>query len=778
MHPCPALAALPLTVSLLLLVLILLAVLAYAAVVIRRHLAQDRKHEELLSRLGILSTRLGQASLDAEDLAELAYEETARFLEADFFQLGVFAGHTYRTLLWIRDYQRHDNQTFDLGQPGEGIVGWVQASGQPLLVRDFVAERDSLPAQPAYDADNPPRSAVFVPLSFEGQVLGMLAIQSRRPAAFSQRELRLMQVLAAALAVRMALNGLHAEVQDHTIHVALLREISRQITTLKPMRELLASIVEVIAQALPGYTVRLYEGTTGHLLLRASSDPQEAPDTLALPLPDRLLTSRARHLTPAWLETGEGTESPGASGRVIIPLRAENHFLGTLDLQQARGDAIPLAHIELAETIAALLAMAILEARNFAQQQEESWVTTVLLEVARHAAQTGDTQAALEAVLRLTTLLAGVAWAILLQPDGDGGLHLGPSAGVRRELKGQHRELVIRPEEIGLSLHVRESETPLQVILPEHLAEHFKSRNALALALSDGQQLLGALLLEGQELTGRRGELLAGIAHQISLRLENARLVETVALQRSFEREMAMARSIQESFLPKQPPQAEGWEIGITWRLAREVGGDFYDFVPLEPGPDGPRWGIAIADVTDKGVPAALFMALSRTLLRSVAISRLDPGLTLTRLNDLIISDAQADMFVSVFYAVWEPATGRLAYANGGHNPPMVFEPGQHCTFLFEHELVLGIQPGVEYRTHSTTLHPGSLLLMYTDGITEAPDPNGELFGAQRLEALVLGSEDWAASSLAEQIANRVADFAAEPEVRDDLTAIILRRLP
>ncbi len=239
-----------------------------------------------------------------------------------------------------------------------------------------------------------------------------------------------------------------------------------------------------------------------------------------------------------------------------------------------------------------------------------------------------------------------------------------------------------------------------------------------------------------------------------------------------------MARGIQESFLPKSPPAADGWEVGITWLLAREVGGDFYDFIPLEPGPDGPRWGIAIADVAGKGVPAALFMALSRTLLRSVAISRLDPGLTLTRLNNLIISDARADMFVSVFYAVWEPSSGRLTYANGGHNAPMLFEPGSRCTFLAEHEIVLGIEQGVEYRTHSISMNPGSLLVLYTDGVTEAPDANGELFGAQRLEALILGSNDWCASALAEQIATRVSDFNAEPDLRDDLTAIILRRLP
>jgi sigma-B regulation protein RsbU (phosphoserine phosphatase) len=462
---------------------------------------------------------------------------------------------------------------------------------------------------------------------------------------------------------------------------------------------------------------------------------------------------------------------------LVIPLRAEEHLLGTLELQPREGEPLPAEHAELAETIGAQLALSMLEARNYAQQQEEAWVNTVLLEVARTAAQTGDSDIALQAVLRLATLLAGVSWAFLLLPDPEGMLRLGPAAGLPRHFRGQHEDLRVVPDQVGADSLGAESESPYRTSLPPHLAEHFESQDAVALRLSDGKRLLGVLLIEGQPLTGRRPALLAGIAHQISLRLENAQLIEAAAARRTFERELTMARGIQESFLPRHPPAAEGWQVGTTWRLAREVGGDFYDFIPLEPGPEGPRWGIAIADVADKGVPAALFMALSRTLLRSVAIHRLDPGLTLTRLNELIISDAQADMFVSIFYAVWEPGTGRISYANGGHNPPMVFEPGARCRFLADHELVLGVQAGIEYQTRSLTLPQGSLLVLYTDGVTEAPNDHGELFGAQRLEALILGSPDWSAQVLAETIASRVSDFSSEPELRDDLTAVILRRL-
>ena len=771
MMSAPALP-LPLAFALLVLLFMLAATVVWMARDARRRAQAERVGAREIEWLGELALRLGQVRLDPEELAEVAYEEAARFLDTDFFQLGVFEGTSYRTLVWIRDYERQDNRTFDLQLDSQGIVRWVRDTAQPLLVGDFAAERDTLPARPSYDSIDPPRSGLFVPLAIDGQALGVVAIQSRRPNAFGARDLRLLQVLAPVLTTSLALTSMHAEVRYRTLHMALVREISRQATTLKPIRDLLVGIVNLTAEALEGYTVRLFERVDDGLILRASSAPDEIQDGLQRPLPDWLASP-----PPGAPEVARLGGKPD-SGLLVVPLRAEGHLLGTLDLDHHAGEPVRPEHAELAETIGAQLALAMLEARNFAQQQEEAWVTTVLLEVARHAAQSGDTDVALQAVLRLVTLLAGVSWAILLLPDPDGSLHIGPTAGLQRQFKGEHQELRILPGQVGLDRPQLESETPYRTSLPTHLAEHFEAQEAVALSLSDGKHVLGVLLMEGQELPGRRPALLAGIAHQISLRLENARLIESAALQRSMERELSMARGIQESFLPRHPPTAEGWEIGTTWRLAREVGGDFYDFIPLEPGPDGPRWGIAIADVADKGVPAALFMALSRTMLRSVATSRVDPGLTLTRLNDLILSDAQADMFVSVFYAVWEPASGKVTYANGGHNAPMMFEQEARCSFLDEHEIVLGVQGGVDYRTHSVTLQPGSLLVLYTDGVTEATDDRGDFFGAQRLEALILGAADWNAQTLAETIASRVSDFCSETDLRDDLTAVILRRLP
>jgi sigma-B regulation protein RsbU (phosphoserine phosphatase) len=269
---------------------------------------------------------------------------------------------------------------------------------------------------------------------------------------------------------------------------------------------------------------------------------------------------------------------------------------------------------------------------------------------------------------------------------------------------------------------------------------------------------------------------MAGIANQISLRIENSRLIEEIAARRSLEHEITMARNIQQSFLPKYVPIYPGWEIGVAWQTARDVGGDFYDFIPLPAGPEGPRLGIVIADVAGKGVPAALFMAMCRTLLRSVAISRIDPGRTLERLNAILHTDTETDLFISLFYALWEPAAGKLSFANAGHNPPLLFTPEQPARIVGEHGMVLNVEQDAVYETHQLDCSADQMLLLYTDGVTEATNSDGELFDVHRLEHLVLGMDQWKAQQVVDRIAERVRLFTSEPELSDDLTAIAIKR--
>jgi serine phosphatase RsbU (regulator of sigma subunit)/transcriptional regulator with GAF, ATPase, and Fis domain len=758
------------------LILLVLGAILYRRYLTRREL-MERASE--LQELGEIGRAIASAPPEPDELAEVAYQEAARLLATDFFQLGVFEGDSYRTLIWVRDGERQENRVFALLEGQDGLVGWVRRNARPLLVRDFQAERDALPARPAHAAEDPPASGVFVPLLSGEESIGVMLIQSRKRRAFREHDVRLLMILANAVASALVLANLRTQLEFRTLQLVLIREISRRLASLQPLRELFTQVASLISEAIGYRYVRLYESVSGELVLRAATD-EAAPNLIedeAAAFAAEAASQGRTLLRPSATPSSEPDKLASAGhAEAAVPLRVEDRVLGVLLLCSESGRSIPPEQVALAETLAAYLAVAALEARNFASQQEEAWITTVLLEVARHAAKPGGADAALQAVLQLTTLLAGTPWAILLVPQTEGErLSVGLSSGLGRQAQDQIADLSLSPEEIGIGPPYS-GETPFAITLPESFGAALDTREATAVTLSDGRILLGVLLIGGQDLAGRRLSLLVGIAHQISLRLENTHLIEEAATRRSLERELATARQIQVSFLPSVLPAHPGWEVGTTWRVARDVGGDFYDFIPLTQGPDGPRVGMVIADVADKGVPAALFMALCRTLLRSAAISRTDPGITLARVNELIFADAKTDLFVSVFYAVWEPSTGRLAYANGGHNPPLLFEQERPARRLTEHGMVLGVSKDVTYQTHTLTLPRGSLLVLYTDGVTEAMDSDGQFFGLHRLENLVLGSADWHAQIVADTIAQRVSEFCPDADLPDDLTAVVLWR--
>jgi serine phosphatase RsbU (regulator of sigma subunit)/transcriptional regulator with GAF, ATPase, and Fis domain len=766
-------AANPPSALALVLSILLLLVLGGLILVLARVRSIRNEHVIELEAISEFQRTFARTPLEADELAEVAYEEAARFMPADYFQLGLFDHDSYRTVIWIKECNCVENQTFPLKDGSEGIVGWVRRSGQPLLVSDFEAEKERLPAQPAYSGNDPVSSALFVPLVAGEEVFGVIAVQSRRARAYRQHHLRLLAILGNAAAAALSMSGLQGQASFLSVQLALARRVAMQLTSLQPVPELMSQVAALMHETFGHHHIHIFEKVDEDLILRATSNPESAEAAQRIPIGVDLV---GQAVAEATILTRPNVGQSFAAA--ALPLKSEEHVLGAIELEAEPDHLLSPHHIQLAEMIAAQLTIAILEARNYAQQQEEAWVTTVLLEVARHAARPGDTDEALQAVLQLTTLLAGSAWAVLLLPCPQPEfLRVGPVAGLGRQHKAELEELRLPTSLFNLPLTDDDSLGPRRVRVPVGLANHVHhADSALALAVSDGISLLGILLLEDQELKGRRPALLSGIGRQVGLRLENTRLIEAAAVRRTLEREVAMARGIQESFLPRSVPSHPGWEMGTTWLVAREVGGDFYDFIPLAPGPDGPRWGIVIADVADKGVPAALVMALCRTLLRSVAISRIDPGITLTRLNELIIADTQTDLFVSVFYAVWEPGSGRLSYANGGHNPPLLFGASDTSRDLPEHGMLLGVEPDASYQTHSLTLAPESLLVLFTDGVTEAADPQGEFFGLDRLRRLILDRDDWRAQAVADSIASSVLAFSGESYLADDLTAVVLRR--
>src|SRR3712207_2133703 len=239
------------------------------------------------------------------------------------------------------------------------------------------------------------------------------------------------------------------------------------------------------------------------------------------------------------------------------------------------------------------------------------------------------------------------------------------------------------------------------------------------------------------------------------------------------EQELRVARSIQQASLPKEVPELEGWQISPFYRPAREVGGDFYDFFDLEDG----RIGVAVGDATGKGMPAALAVSATSSMLRAVAqaFGSSSPGEVLSRVNETLVARIPANMFVTCFYCILDPESASLRYANAGHDLPYVLRgSGGECEELRASGMPLGIMPGMEYEEKETILNSGEAALFYSDGLVEAHDPKGEMFGFPRLRGLI--AERGEESSLEDSLLEELHSFVGEGwEQEDDITLLMLR---
>lgn len=302
----------------------------------------------------------------------------------------------------------------------------------------------------------------------------------------------------------------------------------------------------------------------------------------------------------------------------------------------------------------------------------------------------------------------------------------------------------------------------------------------LAVPLVSQGELIGLLnlgpRLSQQEYSTDDHALLANLARQTAPALRVAQLVrQQQAEARARERidqELRVARLIQQTLLPKELPALAGWRLAAHYRPAREVGGDFYDFVPLPFG----RLGLVVGDVTDKGVPAALVMSGVRSLLRTAALRSDSPGDVLEHVNDQLVPDIPPNMFVTCLYAILNPANGVLRFANAGHDLPYR-QRGGEVAELRATGMPLGLMPGMRYEENEAQLEPGDRLLLYSDGLVEAHDPARQMFGFPRLRALLAGALVDRSRPLVDALLAELAVFTGSDwEQEDDITLVTLER--
>ncbi len=926
-----------------------------------------------LSTLAEAGLSILRAPLDVDVLCELAYEHASRVVDAHSFHLGLFDKDSFVLKLWVHNGQRMPPTTFP-GAQDTGIVGWMRTHQQPLLVRDFTTEMDKLPARPSYIADNPPRSAIFVPLVAGDTVVGSLSAQHPEPNRYSLNDLQSLGIIANQVASAIVNARLFQTVQRRAEQLAAIGDVSRAITAVLDLDDLLTRVVELIRERFGYYHVQVFlvEDESHRAVFRASSghnlnklwrqqrrsqhfgegiigwvaatgeyllandvsqepryiadDPRLLPDTrseLAVPLlvdgevvgvldvqsrqlnafgdedlfvltalanqvavaVDAAWSYRAQQeeawittvllqvaevvnrvetiddvlgavvrLVPmltgvlscgAWLKAEETQvfelaaafgflvpwEDPADRQRlrltpeqapalalveeamqpielamgdrsmlpdafwaavtgdqiVLLPLIVQNRSIGCLAVSLDSADTplrIRSKRLTMLNGIANQVTTAIESVRLNTAYQEEAWTSWALLEVSQAINTAESVDAMLEQVVRLAPLLAGVnRCAVLLYDDratefvvaheySGSGTPSGRFAGLRLRLG----DLPLLDLAVATRRLQRVDDTSASVLVPERWAQQVGSKTLLAIPLVTQDDVLGVLLVDDTRtshiVSQRREDILTGIARQVALALDHFRLQAQEHEHLRMTQELQMARHIQTSLLPDVTPQVPGYAVAHAWHAAREVGGDFYDVIALKKG----RWGLLMADVADKGMPAALLMATSLNTIRVAAPLQEEPKRVLSYANQHLLANNRAEMFVTAWYGVLDPARHLLTYANAGHSLAQHLTADGAIRRLRAAGMPLGIAGRPRLGQERLSLAPGDLIALYTDGITDALNSQGEEFGEARLQQLLLANRHRPAQMVVDAVIAAVLAHAGQTAVFDDLTLLVLKR--
>lgn len=683
---------------------------------------------------------------------------------------------------------------------GRGIVGSVVITRQTIIANNTSEDKRFLPPGSFTASAVPPAQAeMAIPLIVNDEVLGVLDVNSEQTGVFTPAEQTVLEALAAEVASAIHKAQQLAQQQERAWLTTAQLQVAAALSRDSSLEEITDSVTRItpilVGVSLCGILLwdeetAVYQGAAlytanGHKVTAFTQRQCVPGEWRAL---DAIHVGLAPFMTeqvPLWLHQIDGIHPQALT---LYPLVAQHRILGALfvdDLLLTTSKKQSDRHhrrVELLENIASQASRAVENAYLRQAQQEEAWVNTVLLQVAEAVNSRIALAEILETITRLVPMLVGVESVIILIWDEENQVfHAGPSHGISKMGRGLIETLNIDHSEVPALIHLTNAQAthvPFYIIQPTPWMEKIMGTpHAHVFPLHARGQLVGAMLVgtalhNGRSLHSRRLNILNGIAQQAATAVVNNQLYQEAAERDRLAQELNVAREIQASLIPDGSPDIPGCRVASFWQAARQVSGDFYDFIPLRNG----DWGIVVADVADKGIPAALFMALSRTILRTVALNRHNPAEVLMRVNDIIEGESQSDLFVTMFYAVWQPRTETLIYANAGHNPPLLMRANGKARLLNGEGMALGILAGIEIESRSLRLQPKDILVFYTDGVTEAMNEDFDEFGMERLRLATHTARHKDVSGIVNTITRSVQDHAGGTPQFDDITLVVLKR--
>jgi GAF domain-containing protein len=699
----------------------------------------------------------------------------------------------------------------------------------------------------------PDYSAIAAPLRVGERLLGVLTLAHRTAGRYGSESQTMTAAFASYASVALENARLYEEAHEQAWVSTVLLQVAEATQSVTNLTELLDTVIRITPMLAGVKACLLYildeDGAFVPAAASGLNPDQQAEferwrfapgDVAAL---DRLMEERA----PVILHEGQedtrllsilSTIQTKENAKevklpVLVPLLARGEVLGVFLVDYTTGlptmemgkslEAFFDERLAILQGIAHQTAVAVDNIRLLKAQKEEAYVSVALLQVAQAVVSSNDLEEALGSIVRITPILVGVNRAIIyLWDELQHSFRMSQSYGIARSAAGQSYAgqsyalgefplldaALLEDSLVACPLQYGESDddvpgawTRLEAPDLDRQDEYLKDAASLLIAfpLAMKGKVLGVFLVEEPEpapgesssrnanrrLRSKRLEIITGISQQAALAIQNDLLQREMVERERLEREMQLAREIQRAFLPHSLPQLPGWELQVNWRPARQVGGDFYDYFEL---PDG-HFGLVIADVADKGMPAALFMTLVRTLVRATVRDLASPAAVLRRVNNLIVPDATGGMFVTLAYAVLDLKTGELTIANAGHNPPLWLQR-RSCQpeDIQRTGMALGVFENNPFEERTCQIARGDFLILYTDGVTDAFSPQGDDFGEQRLRQAINDAcqsmttpdspVDLTAQQMLDAIDQQVVAFVADAVPSDDLTLLVLKRLP
>ncbi|MEW6028706.1 MAG: GAF domain-containing protein [Chloroflexota bacterium] len=693
-----------------------------------------------------------------------------------------------------------EGYTLQLDEP-QGIIPWVARNAQSVLANDVTRDERYRPSP------LPPkniRSELCVPLIFNERVVGLLDIQSERVNAFDEDDRMIFEAVADNIAAAIHNADLYRSEQWRRQVADSLREVAGLLSANASVDEVLDSILTELERNLPSEAAAVWLLDEGELYpaavhgccdLSELEEARNASADAAVSMLSSLLSE-----TPVIRKPSDAVGPAGLAGgfpqnysSIAVPLRVGDQPVGVLTLAHSMPGRYGHEAQAMTTTFASYAAVAIENARLYDQAQEQAYASAALLQIAQAVVSLNELNEILGAIVRIMPILVGVQRAALYlwqnekfrAVDSYGFDEAAGKTLVEREFKRGDFPLmdIARDDLRTVIVPLRPKDLParwprLASLADEELDSALRGDQPLLIAvpLAIKSDLYGVLLVQeapgGRRFRARRLEIINGIAQQAALAIQNDLLQKEMFVRERLETEVQLARQIQQTFIPETLPTHPEWELAARWRTARQVGGDFYDVFELP----SQRLGLFIADVSDKGMPAALFMALTRTLVRAAVIETTSPAAALRRVNDLLVPDTRQGMFVTAVYAVLDLKTGELTYANAGHNPPFWVRKDT-VEKLTRTGVALGAAEESRMDERVIRLEPGDSVFFYTDGLTEAFNPEDDMFGEERL-LRVLGWETAAsAESMLGAVETALDEFVGDFPASDDLTMLAVRRV-